>query len=190
MIRAGAYQPFFYDMIAIISSTNRKGAVSYKVAQFYKTLLDSKNIENKIIDLEKLPTDFSFSALYENSGKNEVFNTFKDIINQADKFIFVIPEYNGSFPGVLKAFIDGQDFPGSLKNKFAALIGISSGTQGSALAMGHFSDILSYLGCHVIGIKPRCIEIEKCFDGTTFTDEKLMTVINDQVDALLSVSFG
>ena len=61
-------------MVTIISSTNRKGANSYKLAKIYERAFQQKDIAVKLIDLEKLPDDFLHTTLYENNGKNEISN--------------------------------------------------------------------------------------------------------------------
>lgn len=169
-------------MVTIVSATNRKEAYSFKLALYYQELLKKRGVESQILDLEKLPQDFAFSALYDNAGKNEQFNFFRDSINESEKFVFIIPEYNGSFPGVLKTFIDGQDFPSALKFKKVALLGISSGPQGGALAMSHFTDILNYLNAHVFAIKPRITSIESVFKDGEIQNEKVRALVAEQVD--------
>ncbi|MEQ8573083.1 MAG: NAD(P)H-dependent oxidoreductase, partial [Fulvivirga sp.] len=114
------------NKITIICGTNRVDSVSYQISVIYQQLLAKAGCNAEIIDLTDLPNDFAFTALYENSGKNEEFNRFRKLMADSDKFVFVVPEYNGSFPGVLKTFIDGLEYPGSFKNKKSALVGISS----------------------------------------------------------------
>lgn len=150
-------------MYTIIASTNRNHSYSARVAKYYQTLLESHDIKAELIDLNTLPPDYIVSCLYENAGTHPEFNKIREKVKYTTKFVFVIPEYNGSFPGILKAFIDGLEYPGSMKGKKAGLIGISSGDQGSALSMSHFSDILNYLGCHVLAAKPRLAGIERNF---------------------------
>ncbi len=79
----------------------------------------------------------------------------------SEKFVFIVPEYNGSFPGVLKAFIDGLQFPDSFAGKKAALVGVSSGIQGAGLALSHLTDIFNYCGTHVLALKPKLMHIEE-----------------------------
>lgn len=172
-------------MITIVSTTNRPGSNTLKMCNYLKNKLSALNQTSEIVDFQDLPIDFISSALFNNGGKNEAFNTIRDKVQNAEKLIFVIPEYNGSFPGILKAFIDGLKFPQGIKNKKAALIGISSGTQGSALAMSHFSDILNYLGCHVFAVKPRLINIEKVFVDGIVTDEKVENIIDIQLNQFI-----
>ena len=95
------------DKIIIICSTNRNDSVSYQIAQLYSNILTEKECPNEVIDLSDLPNDFAFSALYEQAGKNKDFNHFRELMAESKKFVFIVPEYNGSFPGVLKTFNDG-----------------------------------------------------------------------------------
>jgi NAD(P)H-dependent FMN reductase len=89
-------------------------------------------------------------------------------MNRAEKLVFVIPEYNGSFPGVLKVFIDGLDRAKALTDKKSVLVGISAGDQGAGLALSHFTDILNYCGTHVLGYRLRIPKI-----GDKMTDNKI-----------------
>lgn len=172
-------------MITIVSTTNRPGSNTLKMCHYLKDKLTTIHQDSEIIDFQELPSDFIFSALFGNSDKNEKFNTIRDKVQNAEKLIFVIPEYNGSYPGILKAFMDGLKFPQGIRNKKAALIGISAGTQGSALAMSHFSDILNYLGCHVFAVKPRLINIDKIFVDGTINDQKTADIIDNQINPFI-----
>lgn len=169
-------------MITIISTTNRPNSMSAQVADFYLTAFQQKDIAAQVVKLEDLPHDFTYSALYANSGKNEQFNVLRDKVQQADKLLFIVPEYNGSFPGVLKSFIDGLKFPEGLRDKKAAMVGISSGTMGASLAMSALTDILNYLGCHVFALKPRITTIEKSFTNGSITEPTVLSLITLQID--------
>lgn len=172
-------------MITIIVGTNRPNSKSRKVAEYYQKLFEMEHTPSQILDLVDLPHDFIFSALYGNAGKNEAFNHFKDIVNASDKFIFVIPEYNGSFPGVLKSFIDGMDFPGSFNNKKAGMVGLASGVMGGALAMSAFTDILHYMSMHVYPIKPRIAKVSSSFVDGIVTDKFVADLIQTQVSGFV-----
>ena len=123
--------------------------------------------------------------MYENSGANEQFNQFREMMLKSEKYIFIVPEYNGSFPGVLKAFIDGLQFPDTFTNKKAALLGLSAGTQGSALAISHMTDILNYCGTHVLAQKPRLAAISKNFKDGAFTNPLYAELVEQQADAFI-----
>jgi NAD(P)H-dependent FMN reductase len=171
-------------MITIISSTNRKNSVSLKLANLYKDLLEKRNQEAQIIRLCELPTDFTETALYDRAGKNEAFNKFRDLMLEAKKMVFIVPEYNGSFPGVLKAFIDGLVFPHTFTDKKAALVGLSSGAQGAGLALSHLTDIFNYCGMHVLAQKPKLSRIEENLTENNLS-ELYHSLLEEQIDKLL-----
>lgn len=147
-------------MITIISGTNRPENVSLRVSSAIAELLISMEIEAQVLDLQKLPKDFVF--------RNDVFGNpdpgFSAIVDQfistADRFVFVVPEYNGSFPGVCKAFIDAI-WPEQFKGKKAALVGLSSGRAGNLRGLDHLTGILHYLDVPVMPKRVNIIHIEQ-----------------------------
>lgn len=157
-------------MYVIVSCTNRRNSVTRKLCSIYEEALSNLGVASKLIDLCDLPEDYLESALYDNSGKNEHFNPSREIMEDAKKFVFVVPEYNGSFPGVLKAFIDGLKFPATFTDKKCAMVGLSSGQQGAGLALSHLTDILNYCGTHVLAYKPKLSNIE---DNMNMTEKML-----------------
>mgnify|MGYP005751425031 FL=1 len=169
-------------MITLVSGTNRPESNTKAIVDLYGAMLAQRGEAFQVLDLAELPADFTTSALYDNTGKNEQFNKLSKMIVTSDKFVFVVPEYNSSFPGVLKAFIDGLDYPYTFKDKKGALIGISSGMQGSGLALSHLTDILNYLGMHVMAMKLKFAHIEKNFDGEQLTNKLYQELLQQHVD--------
>lgn len=172
-------------MITIVCGTNRKNSNTRKIVGIYQELLSENDLDSEIINLEDLPSDFTSSALYENAGKNETFNAFQQQIDDSEKLVFITPEYNGSFPGVLKAFIDGMRFPGTFEGKKCALVGLSAGTQGGTLAMSHLTDIFNYLGMHVLAQKPRLPLLDSKLEGNEL-DSFYIQLLKEQVTAFIS----
>jgi chromate reductase, NAD(P)H dehydrogenase (quinone) len=136
-----------FMMITIISATNRASSNSLKVATKYSQLLEKQGIESKLFSFEQLPSDFISTDLYGKRSEN-----FQQLLNEyiisTQKFVFVIPEYNGSFPGILKTFLDAVS-PDINRGKKVALVGVSSGRAGNLRGMEHITGILNYLGMHV-----------------------------------------
>jgi NAD(P)H-dependent FMN reductase len=161
------------------------GAYTRRITEIYESILQELGEESRILDLRDLPRDFIFSALFENKGTSEGFNEAQKIIHDSKKFAFIVPEYNGSFPGVLKAFLDGLRYPDSLRNKAAALVGLSSGSMGGALALSHLTDILNYFGTHVMPVKPRLAFIEKNMEDGKLTNTLYMDLLRMQAKQLV-----
>ena len=68
--------------------------------------------------------------------------------------LFVTPEYNRSFPGVLKNAIDHASRPygqSAWGGKPAGVLGVSVGAIGTALAQQHLRNILAYLDVPTMG---------------------------------------
>lgn len=160
-------------MTTIISGTNREGSSTLKLAEYYSRQLSAKGFDSKIISLCDLPGDLIISDLY--GKRSEAFQSIQDQISASSKFIFVIPEYNGSFPGVLKTFIDACTFPESFFGKKAALVGLSSGKYGNIRGIDHFTGICHYINMHVLPLRIHIPYIRKEFDenGNLYNEDTL-----------------
>lgn len=124
------------DQYIIISGTNRKDSNSYKVAQHYRDRLLEKGIHAHLLSLENLDL----------SGRNADFVVVeRELLIPSMKFIFIAPEYNGSFPGVLKTLFDLSDYKKSWWGKKALLTGVSTGRSGNVRGMEHLTTVLNYL---------------------------------------------
>ena len=147
------------NSILVISSTNRPESNTRIIAEFYCTILKKKAVNVSFMSLEELPDNFLVSDLYDNRS-DIVENIINNKLRNVEKFVFVIPEYNGGFPGVLKLFIDGVP-PECFHGKKAGLIGLSSGKQGGSRGMDAFTNVLNYLKISVLYAKPKLSGIEK-----------------------------
>ncbi len=66
------------------------------------------------------------------------------------KFVFVLPEYNGSIPGILKLMIDNSDIRNCWWYKKAMLVGVADGRAGNLRGLDHMTNILHYLRVNVL----------------------------------------
>lgn len=173
-------------MITVVVGTNRKNSVSRQIAEHYISLLKDKNQTCQLVDLADVPADFITTALYEFNGANPAFNEIREKVQASEKLIFVVPEYNGSFPGILKSFIDGLKYPEGVRDKKAALVGLSSGVQGGVFAMSHLTDIFNYLGMHVLAMKPKLAGIEKHFVNGKIVNPLYSQLIQSQIDKFIT----
>jgi chromate reductase, NAD(P)H dehydrogenase (quinone) len=149
-------------MITIVSSTNRPNSMSLVVSQAYQQILDSMGAPCQLLDLQILPDDFAGSKMFSYKSE-ELLLIIQRYLSDADKLVFVIPEYQGSFPGVLKAFLDGVP-PHVLRHKKAAIIGVSDGRAGNLRGQDHLTSILHYLKMHVHYSKPKLSDINTVID--------------------------
>ncbi|WP_345954677.1 NAD(P)H-dependent oxidoreductase [Mucilaginibacter sp. PAMB04168] len=168
-------------MITIIAATNRPGSSTLKLAKYYQRQLLNKGLEVKLLSLDELPPNFIQTDMF--GSRSAAFEPIQQLITNTEKFLFVIPEYNGSFPGILKAFIDACTFPDSFYEKKAALVGLSSGTYGNIRGIEHFAGICSYLHLHVLPLRLHIPAVRKEInaEGNLF-EEKTVGFVNEQID--------
>ncbi|WP_259069019.1 NADPH-dependent FMN reductase [Mucilaginibacter sp. X4EP1] len=171
-------------MITIVSATNRPGSSTLKVAQFYQKQLKEKGLDAGILSLSQLPANLIESDLY--GKRSAAFEPIQQVVTQTEKFLFIIPEYNGSFPGVLKTFIDACSFPESFYEKKAALTGISSGKYGNIRGIDHFTGVCHYLHLNVMSLKLHIAAINKEFDeNSNFFKPDTLQFVNEQIDKFI-----
>ncbi len=174
-------------VITLLVGTNRPNSRASRLATIYAGFLAELSVDYQIINLVDLPADFTSSALYHHAGQNAGFNALAGLLNASDKLVIFVPEYNCSFPGVLKAFIDGLPYPGGLRGKKAALVGLSDGGQGGLLALAHLTDVLMYLGTAVLPQRVRLPFIGKDLtDGNQLSNPLSNQLLREQAAALLA----
>ena len=171
-------------MITIISSTNRPGSSTLKVARYYQKKLTEKGAETQVLSLEQLPPNILTTDLY--GKRSPEFQVIQDIVDATDKFIFVIPEYNGSFPGALKVFIDACTFHYSFYDKKAALVGVSSGKYGNIRGIDHFTGVCHYVHLNIMPLKLHIanIKTEINEEGNLFKEDTVKFT-NEQMDKFI-----
>ncbi|MEP6927724.1 MAG: NAD(P)H-dependent oxidoreductase [Ginsengibacter sp.] len=164
-------------MYTIIIGTHRIGSYSEKVAAEYRKILLEKNINATILSLKNM------DVLQRTPGFLKIEN---EILIPTQKFIFIIPEYNGTFPGVLKAMIDNSDITKAWYHKKALLTGVSTGRAGNLRGMDHLSASLHYMKMNVHHNKLPISIIDKVMDKHGHLNEETIKVINEQISEFIN----
>jgi chromate reductase len=164
-------------MITVISGTNRKNSMTLKVAQLYYDIIAAKNLPVQLLNLENI-------AVHERN--QELIKLEEEVLIPTEKFIFVMPEYNGSFPGILKLMIDNSDIKKCWWFKKAALVGVADGRGGNLRGIEHMTNIFHYLKMNVFYNKLPISRIhEEMSDEGRLLKPVTAQAIQDQIDAYL-----
>lgn len=163
-------------MYTIISGTNRPDSHTEKVALEYERILKSRSINTTLFSLEGL------DVLRRSP---EYVKAESEILIPTKKFIFVIPEYNGSYPGVLKAMIDNSDVKKTWNYKKALLTGVATGRAGNLRGMDHLADTLHYMKMTVFYNKLPISVIDKVMDGEGHLNDATLKAINNQLEEFI-----
>lgn len=128
--------------ILIISGTNRPNSNALRVARLIETHYRAAGAASEIFSLAELPPEMFDPGAY--ATKPPAIITMQQRILDARGLHVVTPEYNGSFPGVLKYFIDMLKFPESFEHKPVAFTGEAAGLWGGLRPIEQLQQIFSY----------------------------------------------
>jgi chromate reductase, NAD(P)H dehydrogenase (quinone) len=164
-------------MITVISGTNRPGSNTKKVAMIYHELLKKKGETPAFLSLEDL------TSLH----RNDVFTRIEaEILIPTDKYVFITPEYNGSFPGVFKLVIDLADVKKAWGNKKAMLTGVANGRAGNLRGMDQLTGVLHHINMQVMPNKLPISMVNKLLnENGQITEEGTLAAIEKQIDDFL-----
>ncbi len=140
-------------MIAVIQGSNRRDNSTLPFARLITEIIADAGEASTLIDLEYLPGEILHADMYASDVDNVYLEAAEETLKQSAKWVFVFPEYNGSFPGALKLFIDAlsvRDYQGIFSGKTAALVGTASGRSGNIRGLDHFTAVLQHMGTNVI----------------------------------------
>ncbi|GAB2674940.1 hypothetical protein GCM10027036_30700 [Flavihumibacter cheonanensis] len=126
--------------IIIISGSARPNRQSHKIAlEVLKRLEPLENIQPALLDVREKPLPLLESIYRNHPNPTENMHHWKKEFDQADAFIIVSPEHNGSYSGALKNTLD--HFFEEYNNKPMGIIAVSAGALGgtnAAMALQHF----------------------------------------------------
>ncbi len=134
--------------ITVISASNRHDNKTIIFAKKCLQHLENVGAKAQLFSLESLPESLSIHDIYDHET-NEFAQIVEKYIEPVDKLIIVAPEYNGSYPGILKTFIDGTP-PRFFSGKKVALVGVSAGRSGNIRGLDHLNAVLNHMKAVVL----------------------------------------
>lgn len=169
-------------MITVISGTNRKASESLMFArQFVDFLRKYGQEEVRLLSLESIPHDWFHADMYEKGGQSGSLAALQDkYVTEADKFLIVSPEYNGSIPGSLKLFLDAcsvRNYATNFRNKKAALVGVATGRAGNLRGIDHLTSILHHMGAVIMPAQLPISRISDLAEEGTIIDEATLSIM-------------
>lgn len=128
--------------IILLSATDRPNSKAMEIAGYLERKFRDEEIFPEIVSLEEYPLASVAGGRYgQTIPEVEAFN---ERVLRADGVVFIVPEYNGSFPGILKMFIDYLPFPRAFQNLPLAFVGEASGAFGGLRAVEQLQQICAY----------------------------------------------
>lgn len=171
--------------ITIISASPRPESNTRKVCAHYIKYARNNHPNISSLDLSDMDADFLFHNQVMGKGNEKVDQWVNEKIKTATHLVFVFPEYNGSFPGILKIFIDGVK-PEFFKNKKVGLIGVATGRAGNLRGMDHFQMVMHHLGALVLPINLPLSSIHNLSNENGITDQNTQNALHLHFNKLIS----
>lgn len=168
--------------IPIILGTARQGRESEHAAQFvFEQTKKRAKVETELIDVRKLPMRL------DDAGEQMKDPAFSATIERCDGLIIVTPEYNHSFPGLLKHALDMN-----LKeyiHKAVGICGVSAGAFGGARVIESLLPVMRELGLVMIFEDVNFGKVGTLFDERgTLLDDKYVSRVDKFLDELIWMS--
>ena len=139
------------------------------------SFLKSINEDCKELHLSDISTDFINADMYKNQHPS-IQKIQEEFLAPADKWVIIVPEYNGTFPGFFKLFIDAcsvKNFRETFKGKKIFLIGYGSGRGGNLRGLDQLTTSMSYLGCSIFHNRLPISLIETRVENNSIKDDEL-----------------
>lgn len=167
------------NKIHILSSTDRPGSNALKVSNYVGGLLKD-HAEVEIFSLKDFPFE---DVVGGNYGKDlPRVDEFNHKFLDADGYLFVVPEYNGGFPGVAKLFFDYLPFPNAIEQKPVSFIGEADGSFGALRPIEHLQALFIYRKAVVYPERMFISGVSKNFDEENgLKSEFLQGLLKDQL---------
>lgn len=158
--------------VAVLVGSLRRDSYNRRLARAVEKLAPPQ-LKFEHVRIDDLPLySQDFDADYPPDAQR-----LKRDIESSQALLFVTPEYNRSVPGVLKNAIDIASRPwgtNSFAGKPAAVIGVSIGAIGTAVAQHHLRSSLAYLDVPTLGQPEVYLQFKDDLiapDGTIGNDE-------------------
>jgi chromate reductase, NAD(P)H dehydrogenase (quinone) len=133
--------------ILVVSGTNRPNSNTLRVARLVAEHYQKQNLAVDLFDVTDMPREVFEPTVY--TAKPPGFVQVQQRVYDAAGLHIVLPEYNGSFPGILKYFIDLLKFPESFEHKPVAFVGLANGMFGALRAVEQLQMVFAYRNAHL-----------------------------------------
>src|SRR5262245_5557688 len=151
--------------IPVILGSSRKGRASVHAARLLAELLNRRaGVRSEMIDIASLPLPV------DDAGEAIKSEAFSAVVAEADGLVIVAPEYNHSFPGLLKHALDSC--LNEYIHKAVGLVGVSAGPFAGIRVVQSLLPVMRELGLVTIFWDINVGQVGKVFaeDGRLLDD--------------------
>ena len=178
--------------ILAFSGSARKASYNQAVAAAAAKLAEQQGAEVTLVNL----ADYAMPIFNEDeeaaTGMPANARAFKELLMSHDAFIIVSPEYNSSYPALLKNAIDwarrmeeGEKPLQAFKGKNALIMAYSSGAIGGMRVLVVLRMLLANIGINVLPAQKAISKVDSLIEDGVLTDEKTLKQVGNLVAGLI-----
>ncbi len=157
--------------ILVFAGSTRRDSFNRKLAREAAEALQSFGANVTYAELRDYPMPLYNGDMEAEQGLPTAAKAFKQLVRAHDGLLIASPEYNGSFPALLKNTIDwisrpepGEKPLAALSGKTAAIISASPGGGGGRRGLRHLRELLEMIGVNVIAEQVSVARAFEAFD--------------------------
>jgi NAD(P)H-dependent FMN reductase len=155
--------------VLVFAGSTRADSFHRKLALQAVAALRAAGAEATFADLRDYPMPLYDGDVEAVQGLPAAARAFKELVKAHDAMVIASPEYNGSFPALVKNAIDWISRPEgeetrllAFRGKKAALLSTSPGPGGGQRGLRHLRELLEMIGVTVI---PEQLTMAKAFEA-------------------------
>lgn len=158
--------------VLVFAGSTRSGSFNRKLAEEAARLVEQDGRAVTTVDLKDFPMPLYDGDTESAQGLPPQAKQLKRLLREHDAFVIASPEYNGSFPALLKNIVDwtSRPEPGeaplvAYRGKLAAVISASPGAGGGKRGLRHLRELLEMIGVRVVATQLTVARAMEAFDA-------------------------
>jgi chromate reductase, NAD(P)H dehydrogenase (quinone) len=142
----------------VFAGSTRTDSLHRKLARAAAGELRRRGLDVTLIDLRDYPMPLYDGDMEAATGLPPAALEFRKLLAENDLLVIASPEYNGSFPALVKNTIDWTSRPAAAgerptalyRGKAAALLAASPGPSGGRRGLRHLRELLEMIGVSIV----------------------------------------
>jgi chromate reductase len=161
-----------HPKILVLAGSARLDSIHRRLARQTVEALRDAGVEATLADLRDFPMPIYDGDLEAGQGLPTAAKALKELARRHDGFAIASPEYNGSFPALLKNALDwiSRPEPGErplevFRGKVTAILSASPGPGGGQRVLRHLRELLEMMSVTVIPEQLSVARANAAFDA-------------------------
>lgn len=156
--------------LIFVAGSARKDSCNKKLAKAAAKKAEQLGAAPTFIDLADYPMPLFCEDHEAENGMPETTKELKKLFSEHDGFLISTPEYNSSYPSLIKNTLDWMSRPGDdgsncFQGKTSAIMAASPGPMGGIRVLPQLRNLLTNIAMHGTFVIPKQFALGNAFDA-------------------------